>query len=122
VELTALGLQVLKTRTPVHLTTRPERLDRVETRPRGQRAGEIECDEILFERLRALRREIAEAMGVPPYIVFTDVSLRCMARDTPITENSFSNVTGVGQQKLERFGAQFMDAIVKYLRETGRKV
>ena len=54
--------------------------------PRNRRriaSGEIACDEALFERLRQLRKRLADERGVPPYIVFSDVSLRQMARDYP---------------------------------------
>ena len=45
-----------------------------------------------------------------------------MARECPTTERAFANITGVGTKKLEEFGAQFMDAILKYLRENPRQV
>ena len=51
--------------------------------PQAHRAGEIACDELLFERLARLRKQLADERGVPPHIVFSDVSLRQMARDYP---------------------------------------
>jgi ATP-dependent DNA helicase RecQ len=68
-----------------------------------------------------LRREIADSLGVPAYIVFGDGSLREMARDYPTDENALRNISGVGERKLEQFGAQFIDCIVKYLRENPRQ-
>ena len=59
---------------------------------------------------------------MPAYIIFSDVSLRIMAREYPVTERAFANITGVGTKKLDEFGAQFMDVIQKYLRETPRQV
>ena len=50
-----------------------------------------------------------------------DVTLREMARDYPTTEREFTNLSGVGAKKLDEFGAQFMDAITKYLRENPRQ-
>src|SRR6185436_19797604 len=70
----------------------------------------------------SLRHEIASGLGVPAYIVFGDNSLRHMARDYPVKERDFLRVPGVGAKKMEDFGAQFMDAIQKYLRENPRQV
>ena len=119
VDVSSDGLRVLRQREPIVLTQLPERTRRREDAPktRSKRAGEIPCDEDLFEALRSLRREIADSLGVPAYIVFGDVTLREMARDYPTTEAALRNINGVGEQKLERFGAQFLDTIVKFLRE-----
>jgi ATP-dependent DNA helicase RecQ len=123
VDVTSEGLRVLKNREAVQLTRLPERSKRRDesAKPRSKRAGEIACDEGLFEVLRELRREIADGLGVPAYIVFGDVTLRQMAREYPTDERALHNISGVGEQKLERFGAQFLDAIVKYLREHPRQ-
>ena len=59
--------------------------------------------------------------GVPADIVFGDVSLRVMARDYPTTEREMENITGVGVKKPEDFGAQFLDAIIRHLRENPRQ-
>jgi ATP-dependent DNA helicase RecQ len=123
VDVTAEGIRVLKARERITLTRLPEpRKKREESaRPKSKRAGEIACDEGLFESLRELRREIADGLGVPAYIVFGDVTLRHMAREYPTDERALSRISGVGEQKLERFGAQFLDAIVKHLRVHGQK-
>jgi ATP-dependent DNA helicase RecQ len=123
VDLTTEGVRVLKTREPVQLTRLPERSKKREDTPRvrSKAAGEIACDEALFDTLRDLRREIADGLGVPAYIVFGDVTLRQMAREYPTDERQLRNISGVGEQKLERFGADFLDAIVKYLRQNNRR-
>ena len=120
-ELTDAGRELLRARRAVTLTRPPPEPDRTRG-DRTRRAGEIACDEALFEQLRTLRKEIADARDVPAYIVFSDVSLRVMAREYPTTERAFANITGVGTRKLDEFGAQFMDAIQKYLRENPRQV
>ena len=120
-ELTDAGRELLRARRAVTLTRPPPEPDRSRG-DRTRRAGEIACDEALFEQLRTLRKEIADARDVPAYIVFSDVSLRVMAREYPTTERAFANITGVGTKKLDEFGAQFMDAIQKYLREKPRQV
>jgi ATP-dependent DNA helicase RecQ len=68
-------------------------------------------DEVLFESLRALRRRLAAEQGVPPYVIFGDVTLVEMSRLRPRTEAELLGVTGVGQARLERYGATFLDAI-----------
>jgi len=68
-------------------------------------------DEGLFERLRKVRRELAEARGVPAYVIFGDASLRDMARRKPTTGSAFLAVHGVGEKKLADFGEHFMRCI-----------
>ena len=62
------------------------------------RVGEIACDEALFEKLRALRKQLADERGVPPYIVFSDVALRQMARFYPANNREFERISGVGEE------------------------
>jgi ATP-dependent DNA helicase RecQ len=71
-------------------------------------------DESLFEQLRALRKRLADAQGVPPYIVFGDTTLIQMARDKPLDEDQLLAVNGVGQSKLDKYGQPFLDAIAGY--------
>jgi ATP-dependent DNA helicase RecQ len=121
VEVTREGMQALKERRTVLLTRLPPRAAAAAAaKPSGsgrgrERAGEIVCDEGLFEKLRALRRRLADELGVPAYIVFGDVTLREMARDTPLTRAALSAITGVGAQKLERFGDAFLQALREYV-------
>jgi ATP-dependent DNA helicase RecQ len=117
VELTSEGLTALKSRRQITLT-KPVAI--AEKKARSRR-GEIACDERLFEQLRRLRKEIADSRNVPAYVIFGDVTLREMAREYPTTEASFSKLTGVGTKKLDEFGAPFMDAVIKFLRENPRQ-
>ena len=68
-------------------------------------------DEALFQKLRALRLDIARELGKPPYIVFSDKTLRDMVRVKPITDDQFLAVNGVGESKLKQYGERFMSAI-----------
>ncbi|MBF0594758.1 MAG: DNA helicase RecQ [Candidatus Omnitrophica bacterium] len=68
-------------------------------------------DTNLFERLRAKRKELADKMGVPPYIIFSDKSLIDMCQRKPTTKMQFAQVFGVGDQKLARFSAAFIRVI-----------
>ena len=117
VTLTADGLAMLKQRKTVRLT-RPVSAPATKTR----KTGEIACDEALFEQLRELRKRLADEKAVPPYIVFSDVSLRQMARDYPSTEGEFARITGVGQKKLVEYGAVFLQEIASYLGKNPRQI
>ena len=68
-------------------------------------------DEALFQKLRALRLDIARELGKPPYIVFSDKTLRDMVRVKPITDDQFLAVNGVGESKLKQYDERFMAAI-----------
>lgn len=71
-------------------------------------------DRGLFEVLRTLRRTEANARSIAAYIVFSDATLRDMARRRPSTPNGLLDVHGVGQKKLSDFGKTFIDCIVDY--------
>ncbi len=112
IELTAEGRSAITQRKPVTLTrpaVAPETKDK--KAPKSKRAGEIVCDETLFERLRQLRKRLADERNVPAYIIFGDVSLRQMARDLPRNEQDFARISGVGEKKLKEFGKVFLDEI-----------
>ena len=65
----------------------------------------------LFDALRDCRRELARSQGVPPYVIFHDVTLEAMAEQQPRTLESFAALPGVGEKKLERYAATFMEVI-----------
>ena len=109
--LTAAGLEALRQRTPIILTKQTE----IAEKAAPTRAGAIECDETLFERLRDLRRKLADERNVPAYIVFSDVSLREMARSYPTNTNEFRRIPGVGEQKLRDFAEPFLSEIKSHL-------
>ena len=120
VELTPEGREWLRSREPLELT-RPvvAKPKSREKRIRSERAGEIECDEMLFERLRELRLELAVKDGVPPYMIFGDVALREMARDCPATLAAFGLISGVGEKKKSKFGKLFISEIAAYIEVKG---
>ncbi len=118
IEITNEGRAALKARQKITLTraiTAPE--------PVGKhRAGEIECDELLFDKLRALRKRLADERSVPPYIIFSDVSLRQIARNYPQDDASFSRISGVGEKKLREFGAIFIEEVGAHLQSNPRQI
>jgi len=115
--LTGKGKAALRDRRAITLTRLPATAATARPsreRSRGAAAG-IDCDERLFATLRSLRKELADEQGVPPYIVFSDVSLREMARDFPVNADQMSAISGVGYKKLEAYGEDFTEAIGEYL-------
>ena len=116
-ELTEAGLTALKERRPITLTKPGAIADR---KARTKR-GEIVCDDVLFERLRELRRHFADQRNVPAYIVFSDVTLREIARAYPTTPAEFARVPGVGEQKLRDFAEPFVAAVNEHVATHGRR-
>ena len=121
------GWTALKKRQPIVVAKpiaapKPDKL-RAEKkyRTRDYGVGGIDCDEALFERLRRLRKKLADERGLPAYIIFSDVSLRQMARHYPTTEAEFARINGVGERKLADFGKLFIDSIAGYLRNNSRQ-
>jgi ATP-dependent DNA helicase RecQ len=68
-------------------------------------------EDALFEALRELRKQIADSKGVPPYIVFSDATLKEMAKNTPVNYQEISLISGVGEVKLKEYGQVFIDEI-----------
>ena len=119
VSLTAEGLAALRERRTVRLT-KPRETPKASVPRSSTPSGSIACDEVLFEKLRRLRKRLADEQGVPPYIVFGDVSLRHMARDYPTTERDLLAVPGVGETKLRVYGDEFLGEIQEHVRANGR--
>jgi ATP-dependent DNA helicase RecQ len=80
----------------------------------NSRSAEVE---ILFERLRKLRKQLADAQSVPPYVVFADSSLRVMAQVQPETIEAFAEISGVGTHKLTQYGDKFVSEIRAFCQE-----
>jgi len=117
-QLSESGWAALKHRLPIHLVkpiVTPKRGKGREDRQKISLAADAEYDQALFDQLRHLRKTIADQLTVPAYIVFSDVSLRQMARYYPTTEREFGRISGVGEKKLADFGGSFIEAITKYL-------
>jgi ATP-dependent DNA helicase RecQ len=71
----------------------------------------------LFETLRTLRKQIADSLGVPPYVVFSDATLSEMAQKRPVSEAQMKAVSGIGAEKYRRFGQTFINEIVTFAKE-----
>jgi ATP-dependent DNA helicase RecQ len=111
------GLAMLKQRKPVRLT-RPVSAPK----PQEHRVGEIACDELLFERLVRLRKQLADERAVPPHILFSDVSLRQMARDYPANERDLARISGMSARKLQEFGRVILAVVAGHLETQPRQM
>ena len=116
------GVAVMKAEELVTLAA-PIGAGRARADKRRSRRGDAEApgvrpltprERALFDRLRALRKSIAEELGVPPYVVFSDATLRDMAKRTPATRVALLDVKGVGKQKLDNFGDRFLAEIAGF--------
>ena len=117
-ELTDEGRAALRDRRKIVLTkpvTAPAAPER------RARAGEIACDEALFEQLRRLRKRLADERNLPAYIVFSDVALRQMARHYPASDGEFMRISGVGEKKLAEYGALFLGKSPRICKPTPAK-
>jgi ATP-dependent DNA helicase RecQ len=115
--LTPEGLAVLKERKPVRLS-RPVGVPE----PQAHRVGEIACDERLFERLVRLRKQLADERGLPPHILFSDVSLRQIARDYPGDGRELGRVSGMSARKLQEFGRVLLAVVAGHLETQPRQM
>jgi len=80
-------------------------------RPEPKKSKKQDFQEELFEALKALRKQIADSKGVPPYVIFSDATLKEMSYDTPVNLQEMSLISGVGEFKLAEYGQVFIEAI-----------
>jgi len=112
--LNAQSGQVLRQELIVHMAAPVKR-----SRARSSAAeGPATENGALFERLRALRKRLADEHGLPPYVVFHDATLREMAERRPLNLTQFADIPGVGQAKLARYGDHFIAAIAEHSSQT----
>ena len=87
--------------------------------PSEMRASEVE---MLFQRLRSLRKQLADEQKLAPYMVFADSTLKSMAQQRPQTLVEFSKISGVGSHKLAQYGERFVSEIQAYCQEQGQSM
>ena len=116
-QLSAEGMAFLKERRTITLT---KPMDLPKVRKVVRREGDIECDEILFNRLRDLRKKLADERKVPAYVIFGDATLRQMAREYPQSDEAMANIFGMGQKKRAEFSETFAREIASYLQDNSR--
>jgi ATP-dependent DNA helicase RecQ len=113
-EISEEGIDALRTRRVIMLT-KPLVLPKSKSSRPTRRTGTIECDEVLYGRLRDLRKRLADERSVPAYVIFGDATLRDMARQYPDSKNAMRGIFGVGEKKLEEFGTVFAAVIAGHL-------
>ncbi len=114
--LTDKGKDVLFGRRGFTFIRAPSRVQQAE----GGKADVLQVDaqdDDLFDVLRSLRKQLAKDRGVPPFVVFSDRTLRELARVKPVTPAQMREVTGVGAVKLHEYGLDFVNEIGQYLRD-----
>jgi len=96
----------------IELKLREDRRVTTEKKPRRASAAALApADQSLFEVLRKRRKEIADELDLPPYVIFHDAALLQMAEHRPTTEAALLSINGVGAVKLERYGKAFLEVI-----------
>ena len=115
--LNELSMEVLRKERTVEMIAhaRPEQ----KRQHKGKDAPDLTAnEEELFQRLRTLRKRIADELNVPPYVVFADLSLRSMAQRRPQSRSQFAQIPGVGSNKLDLYSEAFINEIRAYRLET----
>jgi ATP-dependent DNA helicase RecQ len=122
--LSPLSRSVLKGERKVFFRKDPVPVQRsTKVRPNTAAAKMIPKDPIvreLWEKLRTLRKDIARALDVPPYVVFHDATLKAMALEMPQTLNEMMHLYGIGEKKCEQFGESFLSVIRQHIKIHGR--
>ncbi len=112
-KLNKLSWEVLRSQRTVEIAITQTSVEQALSEP-NSRSAEAE---ILFDRLRRLRKQIADAQAVPPYVVFADSSLKLMAQQQPQTIEDFAEISGVGTHKLNQYGDKFVSEIRAFCQE-----
>lgn len=112
IQLTEKAREILKGQTKIFL--REELAAERTVRERRRPAEVSEADQDLWEALKAKRKELADALGVPPYHIFHDATLMEIMQSMPTNEADLLSVSGVGAVKLEKFGEEFLAVIDEF--------
>jgi ATP-dependent DNA helicase RecQ len=120
-KVTATGREVLRGQRTPRLLAAEKRGSgkKSEVAAKGRKNFSEGMDPGLFEALRLLRRHLAEEAGVPPYVVFGDVTLQDLSRRRPTTLDNFRLVHGVGEHKAKQYAEPFLAEISRYCTEHG---
>ena len=113
-KLNALSWEVMRRQRPVQIVV-PAKKPVLEEEVNLKKAGM----QLLYDRLRQLRKKIADEQSVPPYVIFHDSTLKLMAQVQPQTLVEFGQLSGVGSRKLQQYGEVFITEISAYRQEQG---
>ncbi|MFA7274065.1 MAG: DNA helicase RecQ [Crocinitomicaceae bacterium] len=120
-KITTFGEDILYGRKELKLSYFIENKDAITIAPKAP--SHLDFNEMLFDRLRLLRKKIAVEENVPPYIIFSDATLKDMAQRTPRNTDEFELVSGVGTHKASKYGPEFIELIKAFLNQntSGKK-
>lgn len=110
-KVTPFGRSIVKGAASISLTKPVEK--KVKTKRKAQVAQNLTPDQLLFDRLKLLRKKLAVEENVPPYLVFSDVSLKEMSATKPKSLEEFLQINGVGEVKMKKYGTRFLDVILE---------
>jgi len=117
-KLTGAARPLLQGKTSLRMA-RPRVRQEAARKPVRRQVGALDYDREVFERLRLVRKKLADAAGVPPFVIFSDTSLAEMAAYLPADDDSFLRIHGVGLHKLKRYGQAFLAEIHRHKYEAG---
>lgn len=125
--VTELGMRVLKSDSSVKMSRPMNSDEKSGSTGRQQKpiSKKEQFDELLYDHLRVLRKELAAKKRVPPYVIFHDTTLTELVETKPVTLDQFSSISGVGESKLQQYGKLFTEEILKFIvaqAEEGNKV
>lgn len=110
-KLTPLARRALKSKEPI--------MGLLDEKAGSDRETSVEYDQELFAILRTKRKEMADAAGIPPYVIFSDKTLAELATFYPATRDSLLHINGIGEVKAEKYGAVFLKIILEYCQNYG---
>jgi ATP-dependent DNA helicase RecQ len=113
-KLNAFSWEILRKQRAVEIAVEPSQTKAAIATP-----ANMEEVEELFQRLQRLRKRLADAQSVPPYVIFSNISLREMAQNQPLNQAQFSQISGVGSRKLSQYGDVFLTEIRQFRQEHG---
>jgi ATP-dependent DNA helicase RecQ len=112
-QLTDFSKKVLFENELVQLTKPTVAIEKSAKKKTGKKA----ISNTLFERLRKLRHSIALEEDIPAYLVFNDATLKIIEQERPMSDEEFLEISGVGQRKLEVYGAAFINEVIAFTKE-----
>lgn len=115
--ITNLGKKALYGEIEVKISKPESQEERKKRLAPAQPTKKVQQTNALFERLRTLRKQIAESQGVPAYVVFSDSTLQELSTHRPTTDDELLNISGIGQRKADQYGREFIHEIVTFIKE-----
>jgi len=120
-KISEFGEKILFGKLKIELAHFQEKEKIAQTKEKKAPTSALSPDELLFDRLKLLRRKISVEENVPAYIIFSDATLTQMSSEKPITENAMLSIQGIGLQKFSSYGQDFIDLIKLFNKESGTK-